>query len=57
MKNTLAALFLLLFPLGLVAQEHYEFGSYWSVTSVETIYRNDLSLAGQTPAVENFIIF
>jgi hypothetical protein len=36
MKNTLTTLFLLLFPLSLVAQEHHEFGSYWSVTSVET---------------------
>jgi len=35
MKNSILAL-LLLFPLSLLAQENYQFGSYWSVTSVET---------------------
>ena len=35
MKNVVLAVLLFL-PLGLVAQEDYTWGSYWSVTSVET---------------------
>lgn len=35
MKNLIFTL-LLLFPLNLLAQENYQFDSYWTVTSVET---------------------
>ncbi|QFU76326.1 hypothetical protein EY643_12000 [Halioglobus maricola] len=36
MKNVLLAVLLLL-PLGAMAQEDYSWGSYWSVTSVDTM--------------------